>query len=89
MKLAADLAAKELEETLENEDDDILLANEAIDGLISWILDLMRLGTELDVEEIENLHFGCGTPTPWEGVGVGRGRVRDTASCNLCLFKSR
>lgn len=47
MKLRADLAAKELEETLENEDDDISLANEAIDGLISWILDLMRLRTEL------------------------------------------
>ena len=33
MKIAADLAAKELEETLENEEDDTLLANEAIDGL--------------------------------------------------------
>ena len=30
--MAADLAAKEFEETLENEEDDILLANEAIDG---------------------------------------------------------
>jgi hypothetical protein len=33
MKMAAGLAAKELEETLENEDYDTLLANEAIDGL--------------------------------------------------------
>ena len=33
VKMAADLAAKELEETLENEEDDTLLANEAIDGL--------------------------------------------------------
>jgi hypothetical protein len=33
VKIAADLAAKELEETLENEDDDTLLDNEAIDGL--------------------------------------------------------
>jgi hypothetical protein len=31
--MAADLAAKELEETAENEEDDTLLANEAIDGL--------------------------------------------------------
>lgn len=38
------------------------MANEAIDGFISWILDLIRLGKELDVEENENLHFGCGTP---------------------------
>ena len=33
VEMAADLAAKELEETLENEEDDTLLANEAIDGL--------------------------------------------------------
>jgi hypothetical protein len=33
VKMAADLAAKELEETHENEEDDTLLANEAIDGL--------------------------------------------------------
>jgi hypothetical protein len=33
VKMAADLAAKELEETLENEEDDTLLANETIDGL--------------------------------------------------------
>ena len=33
MKIAADLAAKELEETLENEEDDTLLANKAIDRL--------------------------------------------------------
>jgi hypothetical protein len=32
-KMAADLAAKELDETLENEEDDTLLANKAIDRL--------------------------------------------------------
>jgi hypothetical protein len=33
VKIAADLAAKELEETLENKEDNTLLANKAIDGL--------------------------------------------------------
>jgi hypothetical protein len=33
VKIAAELAAKELEETHESEDDDTLLPNEAIDGL--------------------------------------------------------
>jgi hypothetical protein len=33
VKIAAELAAKELEETLENEQDDTLLAGKAIDGL--------------------------------------------------------
>jgi hypothetical protein len=33
VKIAADLAAKELEEIVENEEDDTLLANEAIDRL--------------------------------------------------------
>jgi hypothetical protein len=33
VKMAADLAVKEFEETVENEEDDTLLANEAIDGL--------------------------------------------------------
>jgi hypothetical protein len=33
LKIAADLAAKELEETLEDKEDDTLLAGEAIDGL--------------------------------------------------------
>ena len=28
-------------------------------GFISWILDLIRLKSELEVEEIENLHYGC------------------------------
>jgi hypothetical protein len=31
--MAAELAAKELEESVENEEDDIVLAGEAIDGL--------------------------------------------------------
>jgi hypothetical protein len=53
------LAAKELEESAENEEDDTLLANEAIDGLYSWILDLIRPEDELELEEIENLHYGC------------------------------
>jgi hypothetical protein len=33
VKIAADLAAKELEETVENEEGHTLLANEAIDSL--------------------------------------------------------
>jgi hypothetical protein len=28
-------------------------------GFISWILDLIRLENELELEEIENLHYGC------------------------------
>jgi hypothetical protein len=31
--MAAELAAKELEESIKNEEDDIVLASEAIDGL--------------------------------------------------------
>jgi hypothetical protein len=33
VKIAAELAAKELEESIKNEEDDTLLAGEAIDGL--------------------------------------------------------
>jgi hypothetical protein len=41
VKIAADLAAKELEETLKNKEDNILLANKAIDRLYFRILDLI------------------------------------------------
>jgi hypothetical protein len=49
-------------------------------GFISWILDLLRLKNELEVENMINLHYGrelhygCGTP-PTRRVGG----VRDTA----------
>jgi hypothetical protein len=58
VKIAAGLAAKELEETLKNEDDNTLLANRLLIGFISWILDLIRLGNELEIEEIECLRYG-------------------------------
>jgi hypothetical protein len=44
VKIAAKLAAKELEETLKNKYDNIVLAREAINSFILWILD--RLGSK-------------------------------------------
>jgi hypothetical protein len=58
VKIAAKLAAKELEETLKNKHDNTVLAREAIDSFISWILDLLRLKNELEIEEIANLQNG-------------------------------
>jgi hypothetical protein len=59
VKIAADLAAKELEETAKNKEDDTYWLKRLLVGFILWILDLIRLENELEVEEIENLHYGC------------------------------
>jgi hypothetical protein len=54
-------------------------------GFISWILDLLRLKNELEVENMINLHcgrelhYGCGTPPH----PPGGGSSRDTASSQV------
>jgi hypothetical protein len=59
VKIAADLAAKELEETAKKKKRMIhYWLIRLLIGSISWILDLIRLENELEVEKIGNLHYG-------------------------------